>query len=125
MVPLTPAEQAGTQVAMDCMCTYVSDVGVSVGDHPPCLSLAKNRRERERAVCALRQCRMLPAPSGEPLSATDSMSRHQAVLGHSHGAQQNCLILKQNKNAHLEGLSDLQCYLQNEHLRGCCFQAGD
>lgn len=91
--------------------------------HPPRPSLAKN--SKNSAVCALRQCRMLTAPSGEPLSATDSMSRYQGSVGHSHRAQQNCLILKQNKNAHLEGLSDLQCYLHNEHLRGCCcFQAG-
>lgn len=66
-------------MGLDCVCTY----GLTGDLHLPCPSFAENRRGkgRSRAVCALRECGILPAPSGEPRSATHSMNRYQVVLG--------------------------------------------
>lgn len=82
-----PAEQA-TCVAgrehvhgLHCVCACVLVTGVSTGDfHLLCLSFAQNRRGRggTRATCALRQCKILSAPSGEPLPAN---SQHEQVPG--------------------------------------------
>lgn len=69
-------------MGLGCVCTYVLVVVVSTWDlHLPCLSFAENRRGRARAVRALRQCRVQPALSGEPLSGTHSMNRYQGSVG--------------------------------------------